>query len=90
MMEVEDKDLGVIAEKEGPTTYKQIPDVKVKLLSDGTEIPDVKTFKVFEEKETKGFCSPTKEYLNLIINNAKRYKFPQDYIKGLEAIKIKD
>jgi len=88
LMEIEDKDLEVISEKEGRKTYNQIS-IDVKTLSDGIKVPNVKTYKVVENKEEKRDCPPTDKYLYLLIRNSIKYKFPLDYIEYLNQFQTK-
>ena len=45
--------------------------------------------KVVKAKEKICHQNPTEEYLSLIISNAKKYRFPTDYVNFLESIKTK-
>jgi len=83
-----DSDLDTIRVKEGcPTFYNEIY-VDVEKF-DGTLVQNVKTYKVVKDQEKPGHQPPTKYYLQLLIKNAKRYNFPDDYIRYLETIKAK-
>jgi hypothetical protein len=88
LMDLEDKDIEVISEKEGENSYDKIP-VPVTILSNGTQISSVTTYKVKTNKEEKVDCPPTVEYLYLIIRNAIKYKFPLEYIEYLNLLQTK-
>ncbi len=78
-----------IQRKEGcPTYYREIK-VNVEIFK-GEVIKDVITYKVVEEREQNRQVEPTKDYLQLIIQNAKKYDFPKDYIIFLESFKCSD
>ena len=57
---------------------------------DGTKIQGVKTYKVKTEKETPGYQAPKKYYLNLIIRNAEKYGFPDEYTEFLNSLETID
>lgn len=50
---------------------------------------DVLTFKLLKEKERKEHQPPSNYYMNLILKNAEKYKFPPDYINYLRSLKTK-
>lgn len=78
----------LISKKEGHPNYYRETKVDIETL-DNRIVRDVLTYKVVESKEEKQHIKPTKEYLNLIIDNARKYEFPSDYIKFLESISYK-
>lgn len=91
--DIEESDLETIRKKEGYSEdckkcyYDEVcVDVEV----DEAVVPHVKTYKVAEHRETPNHQPPTKEYLNLIIRNAEKYHFPNEYIKFLNSIPTKD
>jgi len=89
LVEIGEGDLKTIRKKEGcPNYYNEIC-VDVEKF-DGTVVRDVKTYKVVKDRERSGHQPPTRHYLQLIIKNAKKYKFPNCYIESLESIKTKD
>jgi hypothetical protein len=93
LSEIEDSDLETIRKKEGYSEdctkcyYNEIC-VNVQELR-GNIVQFVKTYKVSKSRETPTNQSPTKEYLDLIINNAKKHGFPPEYIEYLNQIQIK-
>jgi len=89
LMELNEKDYKKIMKKEGaPYCYKEIT-VSV-IARDGRTVHDVKTFKVVEELEEDRHVPPTREYLNLLVEVAEKYNFPEWYIRMLRSIKTKD
>ena len=90
LSDIEENELDIIREKENyPISYVE-KSIDVEQLSDGTKIHNVTTYKVAKNKETEKDQPPTKEYMDLIIKNAEKYDFPQEYIKYLESIPTKD
>jgi len=89
LTDIEDNDLEIVSKKEGKETYNEIC-VYVEQLSDREVIHNVKTHKVTKNKENKNDIAPTQCYRGLIIKNAKKYNFPPEYIKQLEAIPTRD
>ena len=85
LMELEERDRVIIRLKEGyPRYYGEIcADVET---FDGKLINDVITYKVVRDREKREHRPPTKCYLHLIIVNAKKYGFPEEYIEYLESI----
>jgi len=93
LMDMEDKDLETIRKKEGYSedcSQCYYNEICVSVEVDGTVFQDVKTYKVSKCRETKEEQPPTKDYLNLIIKNAKKHLFPDDYIQHLNSIHTKD
>ena len=89
LIELTEDDLKTIRIKEGcPNNYKEI-EVSVEEF-DGTVVQGVKTYKVVKEHEKIKHQPPTKYYMQLIIRNARRYNFPDNYIDFLESIKTRD
>ena len=83
VFELDDEDYSKIKKKEGaPFFYKELD---VEVVVDG-EIKEAKTFKVVSEKEKDYFVKPSEEYLGLIIESAKKYNFPEEYVEMLENI----
>jgi len=83
------EDLEKIRKKEGyPNAYAEI-NVAVRDTK-GRVISDVFTYKVRENIEKSSHQPPTKYYLSLISDSAKRYNFPSDYIGYLESVKTRD
>ena len=85
LIEMDDKDLDTIRSKEGyPHVYEEI---KVAVKSrEGTVYPEVMTYQVVPEKRKGTHQNPTKYYLDLILNNAKKYDFPDYYIRFLDQV----
>ena len=88
LFDITDEEFRTISKKESPKTYNEIC-VDVEQLFDGKVIHDVKTHKVFEDKQTEKDIRPTKYYLQLIVKNAKKYNFPKEYIEYLESFPTK-
>jgi cation transport regulator ChaC len=75
--------LDVIRKKEGhPYRYEEI---KVDVKSGMKVYSKVITYKVTKNKELDHHVPPTKSYLQLIIENGKKYSFPEDYLNYLEG-----
>jgi len=88
LIRLDEKDKYIIRKKEGyPNYYSEIP-VTVKTF-DNEIVNDVLTYKVVKGREKSEHQPPTKYYMGLIINNAKKYGFPIDYINYLESIVTK-
>jgi gamma-glutamylcyclotransferase len=93
LVEINDEDLSKIREKEGffgarnDRNYYDEIEVSVKKI-DGNLVGGVKTYKVAPQREEREYNPPSKEYLNLIINSAKKYGFPASYIDFLENFEI--
>ena len=89
LIELTKHDLKTIRAKEGyPNIYKEI-EVSVEKF-DGTAVQGVKTYKVVKHCEKIKHQPPTKYYMQLIIKNARRYNFPDNYIDFLESIETRD
>jgi hypothetical protein len=93
LSEIENNDLETIRDKEGfsedcTKCYYNEVCVSIEKL-DGNIIQFVKTYKVSKCREKLKHQLPTKIYMDLIINNAKKYEFPPDYISYLKSIPIK-
>ena len=89
LVELEEESIKIIREKEGyPNYYDEINVEVVKF--DGTIVLGVKTFKALKEKESPTYKAPTKYYLNLLIRNAEKYSFPNEYIELLKSLETKD
>ena len=91
LIEIDQNDLKTIRIKEGcyedrPSIYNEI-DIGTERLIDHKLICNVKTYKVAKNYEKNQQQLPTKYYMTLIVKNAKKYNFPVEYIKYLEAIK---
>ena len=86
LINIEDKEKDIIGEKEGSPNYYREHYVNVEN-SEGHIFNNVLTFKVVQKKEKDKDIKPTKYYLDLIIKNAIKYKFPKEYIKYLESFK---
>lgn len=88
LIEINKDALFTIQKKEGyPKTYDEIR-VDVEKF-DGAQVPSVITYKVVKSKEKPEHQPPTKEYIQLIISNAKKYNFPAEYINYLTSIENK-
>jgi len=85
LIEMDDKYLDAIRNKEGyPYIYEEI---KVTVKSkDGKVYSNVMTYQVVPEKRKSSHQKPTEYYLNLILNNAKKYGFPNEYIRFLNQV----
>ncbi|UCB42937.1 MAG: gamma-glutamylcyclotransferase [Dehalococcoidales bacterium] len=87
LVELEESELEIIRVKEGYPRYYDEITIDV-ITFDGNLISDVITYKVVEEREKAVHQPPTEYYLNLIINAARNYDFPSEYISYLESIEI--
>ena len=76
-----EKDLKALDRYEGcPNYYKRI---EIKVINDsGVEI---KAY-AYEVVDKKSFTKPSKEYLDIIKNAAKKYNFPKNYREMIETI----
>ena len=77
-------DIETLRKKEGCPNYYEEIDLTVKW--GGKDIKNVKTYKVVKEKEKSDHQKPTKDYMDLILNNALKNKFPSKYIQHLKSI----
>ena len=86
LTEITDDDLNTIRKKEG---YSKEPlkrnydEICIDVEAEGEIIPHVKTYKVSKSHEEPNNISPSKEYLDLIVNNSKKYRFPPEYIRNV-------
>lgn len=86
---LEADDLDIIRQKEGfPNYYSEIY-VDVEKF-DGTIVQKVKTYKAVKKREKSIYQPPKKYYLNLIIKNAEKYSFPNEYVEFLKLLETKD
>lgn len=77
-------DIETVRIKEGhPDYYKEI---QVSVTYIDKSISDVKTYKVVKDKEKSDHQKPTKNYMDLILRNARTNGFPSEYIRSLEKI----
>lgn len=75
----------IIDLKEGaPRVYKRIK-VQVQL-SDGAVLNEVTTYMVRKGKKSRSFIPPTKEYLNIIVEGAKKHGLSEKWIRRLMQI----
>lgn len=88
LIKIDKKDLEIIRSKEGYPQYYGEVDIEVESF-DGTIIKNVKSYKVVKKKEKTSYQAPTKDYLKIIIRNAKKYNFPPEYIDFLKSLKVK-
>lgn len=89
LTKVSGDDYKKVREKEGyPCFYTEI-DVNVTVLDENKVVP-AKTFKVVKSREAKEYQPPSKYYLNLLIESARKHAFPEEYIKMLESLPTKD
>lgn len=89
LTELDEPSINTLREKEGyPDKYDEI---KVEVMRfDGTKVQEVTTFKVKTEREKEEYQAPTRYYLGLIIKNAEKYRFPEEYIEFLKSFKTTD
>lgn len=88
LMEIDNRDKDTISTKEGAPDYYH--EIKVDVVTFNGEIfSDVLTYQTIKEKEKREIQLPTKYYMDLIINNAKKYNFPEEYLRYLNSIPIK-
>lgn len=86
---LEEESIKIIREKEGYPNYYDEINVEVEKF-DGTIVRGVKTYKALKEKERSTYIAPKKYYLSLIIKNAKKYSFQNEYIEFLKSFETKD
>ncbi len=85
LMELTLEEREIIRRKEGHK--KSYDEIVVSVTSfDGVKISEVITYKVLPHREQSNHQPPSRSYLNLLINNAIRYGFPEGYIKYLKSI----
>ena len=85
--DLNDTDYKHICIKEGaPNFYKEI-DVIVFVSGENLS---VKTFKVVKEREKPTFQVPKRDYRDLILNAAIKYKFPDEYVKMIRCFDVKE
>ena len=89
LVEIEDKDLDKIREKESHPNYYHEIRVNVEKL-DKTFTQNVVTYKVVKHREESKHQPPMKYYLQLMIKSARRYGFPDDYVNYLELTETVD
>ena len=78
-------DLETIRKKEGYPNYYD--EIKVAAKCNNENIANVLTYKVVKNKEKLEHQKPTRYYMDLILNNARKNGFPNEYIQYLESIK---
>jgi len=80
--ETDETTMKIIDLKEGAPVIYERTKVQVQLL-DGTMLDDVTTYRVGKGKKTRRFIAPTKEYLNIIIEGAKKHGLSEKLIRRL-------
>lgn len=88
LLKINKEGLKLIRRKEGHPKYYEEINIEVESL-DGEKINNVKSYKVVKERELASFQAPTRSYMDLIINNARNYNFPIDYINFLKSFETK-
>lgn len=88
LMWLEDREKTKIREKEGPSTYEEIP-VSVES-EDGVLHHDVLTYRVFPERREHRSVKPTHEYKNIMIKGAEDHRLPKDWICLLKSLPSAD
>jgi len=83
------EDLDKIAEKEGAPKYYNEIRITVGLI-DESQLGNVITFKVVKERETTEFQQPTRKYLQIIIDGARKNGLSQGWIDKLRRIPTRD
>lgn len=84
LYEIDNKTREIIRKKEGfPDHYGEI--IVCAQTADGITFKAM-TYKVQKKREYESHQKPTDYYMNLIISNARKNYFPQDYISFLENI----
>lgn len=86
--EVTEDSLAIISKKEGAPSYYEKITVTLESFT-GTPLHDVVTFKAAKAREKSSFQPPSRYYLDLILDNARRHEFPSHYIKELELFPCK-
>jgi len=86
LLEINKQDMNVIHYKEGVPEFYNEFNIKVELLNKA-EVTEVSTFKVTKEKEKSEHVPPKREYIESMIQIAKFYNFPEDYVYYLNNIK---
>lgn len=85
LINLDEEDYKKISKKEGAPDYYY--EINIIVNVGKKEVP-AKSFKVVKNKE-KDFQIPTEKYLNLIIDSAVKYKFPEEYIRSIiEKVKL--
>lgn len=85
---IQEADLQILRKKEGyPTYYDEIL-VEVEKFNCGV-VQQVKTYKVVKNRELLHDQPPNRSYLQLLIESATEYDFPDEYIMFLKSIDTK-
>ena len=87
LFEMNEADHGTIKEKEGYPKYYD--EITVIVRCNENILVNVLTYKVVKEREQLEHQKPTEYYMDLILNNARINRFPEEYIRYLERIKTK-
>ena len=77
-------DIETLRQKEGCPSYYE--EIYLTVKCGDKDIHNVTTYKVAKEKEKPNHQKPTKYYMDLILKNALKNKFPSIYIQYLESI----
>lgn len=78
--ELNDEDIDKLDKCEGhPKFYRRITK---KVINESKEEIEVQIYEVVNKKS---FIKPSEEYFSIIINAAKKFEFPEDYIEYLEG-----
>jgi hypothetical protein len=85
LFQISKNDLITIRKKEGYPNYYDEIYMTVKSIEKQLYIYAI-TYKVVKHREKDVPQRPTKYYMDLILNNARKYNFPRDYIYYLESI----
>lgn len=89
LLEMGDELRTPLRSKEGhPKFYRETGILKVEL-EDGTVVPMI-TYTVIPEKRREGHVPPTRYYLNIILEAARKYNFSKKYIEMLKNIECKN
>ncbi|MBN1234028.1 MAG: gamma-glutamylcyclotransferase [Candidatus Coatesbacteria bacterium] len=88
IMELSANQLITLRRKEGyPDLYSEL---KVGIESEGSIIKDVITYSLRDELKSASYIAPSRYYRQLILSNARKYKFPEDYIKYILSNETRD
>lgn len=89
LLKISSEDYQKIKKKEGCCqVYKEV-EVEVVTVDDGCTVR-AKTFVVAKELQLREHQPPSRYYLNLLIEAARKHLFPREYVEKLERVMTKD
>lgn len=89
VMDLSPTDFATVSAKEGAPRYYRQVELDVERF-DGRLLRGVRSFQVSDGRRTPDHQPPTESYLQLLLRNAKRYGFPENYVRMLEGVKTAD